>query len=157
MQYIEEKQKELQKVFPGNEVFTVIEKGITSSKIVAIASMWQADLIVVGSYGFKGAEQLFLGSVADEVVEKAPCTVEIIRSATLIASRHDASFNFERIAMVPWSKVLVGCNFSTNATEAVKWIPTQQWEGVQRSFWLMLWFLANPPQTLSDSGSATNE
>ncbi|MBX9692625.1 MAG: universal stress protein [Cyanobacteria bacterium] len=128
LQFIEEKRKDLKSAFPLNSVYTAAERGIVSEGIVSIANTWGADCIIVGSHGFKGVEQSFLGSVADEVVEQAPCTVEIIRSPQLIASRHDTSIDVNCIDLRPWLKVLVGCDFSNNATEAFEWIATQYWQ-----------------------------
>ncbi len=40
---------------------------------------WGADLIVVGSHGWRGANRFLLGSVSEPVAFHAPCSVEIIR------------------------------------------------------------------------------
>ncbi|HEY9755330.1 MAG TPA: universal stress protein [Oculatellaceae cyanobacterium] len=38
-----------------------------------------ADFVVVGSHGRRGVTHLFLGSVAEAIVHKAPCSVEVIK------------------------------------------------------------------------------
>ena len=43
------------------------------------AKSWEADLIVVGSHGRQGFEQLLLGSVSESVAMHANCSVEVIR------------------------------------------------------------------------------
>jgi nucleotide-binding universal stress UspA family protein len=43
------------------------------------AKSWGADLIVVGSHGRQGFDQLLLGSVSESVAMHANCSVEVIR------------------------------------------------------------------------------
>jgi len=43
------------------------------------AREWDADLIVVGSHGWRGIDRLLLGSVSEAVAANAHCTVEVIR------------------------------------------------------------------------------
>jgi nucleotide-binding universal stress UspA family protein len=47
--------------------------------IVEEAERWGADLIVVGSHGYRGPERLLLGSVSQAVATQAKCSVEIAR------------------------------------------------------------------------------
>jgi nucleotide-binding universal stress UspA family protein len=47
--------------------------------IVEEAERWGADLIVVGSHGYRGAERELLGSVSHAVATQAMCSVEIAR------------------------------------------------------------------------------
>jgi nucleotide-binding universal stress UspA family protein len=63
----------------GYTVQTAVEEGDPKSKIVDYAMHWNADLIVVGSHGRKGAERFLMGSVAETVARHAPCSVEIVR------------------------------------------------------------------------------
>jgi len=44
------------------------------------AKQWGADLIVVGSHGWRGLDRIMLGSVSESVAMHAPCSVEVIRS-----------------------------------------------------------------------------
>jgi nucleotide-binding universal stress UspA family protein len=48
--------------------------------IVKVATDWEADLIIVGSHGRGGLVKFFLGSVAEAVVARSPCSVEIVRN-----------------------------------------------------------------------------
>ena len=48
--------------------------------IVGHATPAAADLIVLGSHGYKTWERLLLGSVSNSVVHHAPCSVLIVRS-----------------------------------------------------------------------------
>jgi nucleotide-binding universal stress UspA family protein len=47
--------------------------------IVEEAERWGADLIVVGSHGYRGPEHALLGSVSQAVATQAKCSVEIAR------------------------------------------------------------------------------
>jgi nucleotide-binding universal stress UspA family protein len=43
------------------------------------ANDWGADLIVLGSHGYRGVDRFMLGSVSESVVMHASCSVEIVR------------------------------------------------------------------------------
>lgn len=43
------------------------------------AERWGADLIVVGSHGYRAWERFLLGSVSQAVVSHAKCSVEVVR------------------------------------------------------------------------------
>ena len=47
--------------------------------IVNAARGWSADLIVMGSHGRSGVDRWLLGSVAESVMRRAPCSVQIVR------------------------------------------------------------------------------
>jgi nucleotide-binding universal stress UspA family protein len=47
--------------------------------IVEEAERWGADLIVVGSHGYRGPERTLLGSVSHAVATQSKCSVEIAR------------------------------------------------------------------------------
>ena len=49
--------------------------------IINDATGWKADLIVIGTHGRSGVGRLLLGSVAEEVVRRAPVPVLLIRAA----------------------------------------------------------------------------
>jgi universal stress protein A len=56
-----------------------VETGEVRSMIIDFAANWGADLIVMGSRGYKGLTRLLLGSVAESVVRHAHCSVLVIR------------------------------------------------------------------------------
>ena len=56
-----------------------VRPGEPRSVIVDEAREWDADLIVLGSHGYKGVTRWLLGSVAQSVVGHAPCSVEVMR------------------------------------------------------------------------------
>lgn len=45
------------------------------------AKNWGADLIVVGSHGYRGVDRFMLGSVSESVAMHAHCSVEVIRKS----------------------------------------------------------------------------
>lgn len=55
----------------------VVKDGNPGKVIVNEAKDWGADVIVVGSHGHSGLERLLMGSVAQYVVDHAPCSVEV--------------------------------------------------------------------------------
>ena len=63
----------------GVPVNMVIREGRPAAEIIRFAAEKKADLIVIGSRGKGGIERLLLGSVADEVVRTAPCSVLVVK------------------------------------------------------------------------------
>jgi nucleotide-binding universal stress UspA family protein len=53
--------------------------GPPRSVILDEAGSWGADLIVVGSHGYRAWERFLLGSVSQSVVSHAKCSVEVVR------------------------------------------------------------------------------
>lgn len=62
----------------GLMVETIVRDGDPRTVIVDEAKSWSADLIVIGSHGYTGLKRLLLGSVAQAVVDHAPCPVEVV-------------------------------------------------------------------------------
>jgi nucleotide-binding universal stress UspA family protein len=56
-----------------------VRVGAPAMEIIAAATQWNADLIVLGSHGRTGLRRIALGSVARSVVMHAPCSVLVIR------------------------------------------------------------------------------
>lgn len=61
------------KDFPKLE--TRVEVGAAAEKILDLARKEQIDLIIMGVHGRKGLDRAIFGSVADKVVQSAPCPV----------------------------------------------------------------------------------
>jgi len=53
--------------------------GSPRAVILDEAEDWGADLIVVGSHGYRAWERFLLGSVSQSVVSHAKCSVEVVR------------------------------------------------------------------------------
>lgn len=64
----------------GFEATGDVLEGDARSSIVDVAAGWNADLIVMGSHGRRGLDRVALGSVAESVLRRATCSVEIVRS-----------------------------------------------------------------------------
>ncbi|MBZ0185074.1 MAG: universal stress protein, partial [Candidatus Obscuribacterales bacterium] len=65
---------------PDNLVESKVCSGQIAPEICFCARQRKADMIVMGSNGRQGVQKFLLGSVAEEVLKKAPCSVEIIKS-----------------------------------------------------------------------------
>jgi nucleotide-binding universal stress UspA family protein len=62
------------------QVSTELVEGDPKSRILDAAMEWHADMIVLGSHGRSGISRFLLGSVSQDVVRHAHCSVEIIRT-----------------------------------------------------------------------------
>jgi nucleotide-binding universal stress UspA family protein len=51
--------------------------------VMETAKKWNADLVALGSHGYRGFTRFLLGSVSQAVASHAPCSVEIVRKPTL--------------------------------------------------------------------------
>ena len=58
---------------------SLIANGRPFEQIVHMAKGLNIDLIVMGTYGRRGADRILLGSVAERVIEFAPCPVLVIK------------------------------------------------------------------------------
>lgn len=59
---------------------TELRAGQPAEAIVEFARMMQADLLVIATHGRTGLARALMGSVAEQVVRRAPCPVLVIRS-----------------------------------------------------------------------------
>ncbi|MBY0357281.1 MAG: universal stress protein [Candidatus Obscuribacterales bacterium] len=76
---IERLTKSLEAKLPQYKISGQIVEGQAADEIIRIAEQWQADLIIVGSHGRRGLNRLVLGSVAESIVNKSRCSVEVIK------------------------------------------------------------------------------
>ncbi len=65
---------------PLGPVEPQVRFGAAADQVIAVAREVGARLVAVGSHGREGLSHLLLGSVADEVMRKAPCSVLIARA-----------------------------------------------------------------------------
>lgn len=76
----EKQLRELAAAISSNfKVNTAMEAGIPWDCIVNHAAKHDVDLIVMGTHGRSGLKHLWLGSVAERVVQHAPCSVVVVR------------------------------------------------------------------------------
>jgi len=64
---------------PIEKIAVYVVAGTPSERIVSLATVLDADLIVLGTHSRHGLGRLLLGSVAQEVLRRAPCGVFVIR------------------------------------------------------------------------------
>ncbi len=64
----------------GLEVEEVVREGYPATVIEDEAGRQSADLIVIGTHGLSGLKHLLLGSIAERVVQKAPCPVLTVKT-----------------------------------------------------------------------------
>ncbi|HET9832226.1 MAG TPA: universal stress protein [Vicinamibacterales bacterium] len=65
----------------GFSVSCEMREGDARHVILERAAEWRPDLIVVGSHGRTGLDRFLLGSVFENVVRHAPCSVAVVRGA----------------------------------------------------------------------------
>lgn len=66
----------------GLDVSSAACDGYAATVIVDEAQHLEADLIVIGTHGLSGLQHLLLGSIAERVVQKAPCPVLTVKPCT---------------------------------------------------------------------------
>jgi len=63
----------------GLRARSILVEGQPHDQIVRYAKSLKADMIVMGSKGRRGMNRILIGSVAERVIEYAPCPVLVIR------------------------------------------------------------------------------
>ena len=64
----------------GLEVEPLVREGYPATVIIEEACTQRADLIVIGTHGHTGLKHMLLGSIAERVVQKAPCPVLTVKT-----------------------------------------------------------------------------
>ena len=69
---------------PGVEIHFIVHVriGKPADEILGLAADVAAELIIVGSHGFRGVDRLLFGSVSEAVVRGAHCPVLVVRPRT---------------------------------------------------------------------------
>jgi nucleotide-binding universal stress UspA family protein len=67
----------------GKRVRAHLRVGSPDVEIAQLATDLHADLVVVGTHGYKGLDRLLLGSVAESLVRHAPCPVLAYRAKVI--------------------------------------------------------------------------
>jgi universal stress protein A len=68
-------------------VSSVVCFGEAAACLLGRATELKADLLLVGTHSRRGLEHLLMGSVAEEVVRQAPCSVLVARAKLSSAAR----------------------------------------------------------------------
>jgi nucleotide-binding universal stress UspA family protein len=82
-EYLAKVRQELEQLQPPDPQLAVeqrIEEGDPTNEILRVAKETGAGLIVLGTHGRSGLRHLLMGSVADQVVRKAPCPVLTLKT-----------------------------------------------------------------------------
>jgi nucleotide-binding universal stress UspA family protein len=64
----------------GIEVEAVVAEGYAATAVVDEVEKQSADLVVIGTHGLSGLKHMLLGSIAERVVQKAPCPVLTVKT-----------------------------------------------------------------------------
>lgn len=76
---LEETSSRIKKALPDVDVSFEIRHGFTKEEILAEATKWPAETIVMGSHGRHGVQRFLLGSVSMSIVMHASCSVILLR------------------------------------------------------------------------------
>lgn len=67
-----------------------VHEGPTRSVLVRLAEQLKADVVVLGAVSRSGLRRLFLGSTAEQVLDRLPCDVLVIRAADRVSAERRA-------------------------------------------------------------------
>jgi nucleotide-binding universal stress UspA family protein len=70
---------------PFERLTTHVRSGDPAQAIAQLAADVQAELVLVGTHGQRGARRFLLGSVAEGTVRLAPCAVVVVRESDVVA------------------------------------------------------------------------
>jgi nucleotide-binding universal stress UspA family protein len=62
-----------------NQVVPHLPVGDPCGEVLKLAESFRADLLVVGTHDHTGFERLLLGSIAEDLTRKAPCSIVVVR------------------------------------------------------------------------------
>ena len=75
--------------FHGIRWEKVVREGIPADSIIATASEFSADLVIMGSVGRTGLSRVLLGSVASKVAQELPCSMVMLKAEDAIRLKLD--------------------------------------------------------------------
>ncbi len=111
---------ELRGSLPEVHTDVAVDDGEPAAKIIETAIDWDAQLIIMGSHGRHDVQLHALGSVTAQVVEKIPCSMEVIR----ILNRTGKTWQDQR-------RVLICYDGSENSRAALDWVARGSWSPQQ--------------------------
>ena len=83
-QQVEKQLQKYQSQVSGSQID--LTRGDPAEEIIRLANIYQANLIVIGTRGLKGVKRIIEGSVSDQVVADAPCSVLVVKSQVRVKS-----------------------------------------------------------------------
>lgn len=111
--YADDAASKLRSYFPSWQVHNEVVTGRPADELIRRAREWETELIVVGTQGRSALGRWILGSVSQEVVTEAPCSVRVGRSAA----------NRDRSGL----RVLVGLDHSDGTVQMLRQILQRSW------------------------------
>jgi nucleotide-binding universal stress UspA family protein len=87
---LKERLARIQPPDPSLRVERLVSDGDAVTEILRVAGEARADLIVMGTHGRGGLGRLLLGSIAEEVLRRAPCPVLTVKLPSLAAEERPA-------------------------------------------------------------------
>jgi nucleotide-binding universal stress UspA family protein len=78
---VKEACERLSEIFPDWELGDAVYQGKTELKIIALASEWKPDLVVIGPLNRNQFGRLIFGSLSQSIVERSSCSVRVARPA----------------------------------------------------------------------------
>jgi len=73
----------------GVDITERVEKGYPFMETMRVAEEECVDLIALGTHGKSGMKQILIGSVAEKIVRKAPCSVLVVKMPSLCVQEDD--------------------------------------------------------------------
>lgn len=83
---LQEDLRRIQSPDPAVSVDHRLAEGDPAAEIVRVASETHCDMVVLGTHGRTGLQRLLMGSVAEQVVRKAPCPVLTVKAPQSFSS-----------------------------------------------------------------------
>jgi nucleotide-binding universal stress UspA family protein len=113
------------------DTWTDLESGRISEKICEIASNWGADYILIGSHELNAVSRMAIGSIASNVLTKAPCAVEAVRFKKLrdlfCSSEGVTAEKIRQLASQAPHRVIVACDLSEESVPIIDWVAESSW------------------------------
>ncbi len=125
LKYLDEQAYELKQLVDGCSVRFDVMTGNIAEEISLLANNWPADVIVVGSHGRQGVRRYVLGSVAEAIVDLAPCDVEVIKSRKLIEGAEPDDTNIDQ------NRILICVDGSPESIASLEWVMKAEWTPTQ--------------------------
>ncbi|RTL35284.1 MAG: universal stress protein [Candidatus Melainabacteria bacterium] len=106
----------LRRSLPEVTVSSAVGYGHPATQIVETAHRWGAQLIIMGSHGRRNVQLYALGSVTAQVIEKTPCSMEVIR----LLNRSGKAWHDQR-------RIIVCYDGSDHSRAALDWVAHSAW------------------------------